>query len=608
MRTLLRYLLALALATRPRAGDDQDAPALLELVRALSKRALAAEERLQLPGPDGADALEPIAGPRVRSLGFDPIGLRLAIGTHDGDASIWEVPSGVRVRSLRDAGASVDAVAFSRDGALVAAASRDGTELVWDAASGGLRTQFNSHHDKIHAVEFSLSGDLILSAGEDGAVVVSNIATGMPIVRMEGPEGLIFAAHFDSESRRVVGASFDGTARVWDAASPYRRWNSPQIGAECDTAASLVPDQRFIALSCRNHGTHVWDTARGEVLAELPGVTPVDGNYSSAFPALTATGDRAAIARGNTVEVYALPGGQLLRTIVHPAAVNAVAFAPAGHGLVSGAVDGSLLVTHDESAPVALPTSPAGIDATAILADGRVVVADASGRLRVLGQDRNAPLMDLAAPSRIRLLRSSTDGKRLVTISTTSEQTPPVLWDLDQYRLVARLEGHAGRVFTARFVAVGGGDEILTAGADGTARLWDAATGRARQSFRGDSHFLVDAALAPDGSVIAAGGSDGFLRFWDTSNGRLLCYGLSKRALAAEERLQLLRLLLRAHGDHPVPELVDLVLLGSATGRYRPLPGWFVWHDVVHCWNESSGVPPMYMSTMGPNCWTWFFG
>jgi WD40 repeat protein/serine/threonine protein kinase len=463
-----------------------------------------------------------IAAPRVRSLVFAPTGSRLAVGTYDGVASIWELPGGVRVRSLRDAGASVDAVAFSRDGVLVAAGSRDGTEQVWDAASGGLRAQFNSHHDKIYAIEFSVSGDLILSAGAGGAVVVSNVTTGMPVARLEGPKGLIFAAHFDSESRRVVGASFDGTARVWDSGSPYRRWDSPQIGAECDTEESLVPDQRFIALSCKGHGTHVWDTARSQLLAELPGVTPVEGNYSSALPALTATGDRAAIARGNTVEVYALPSGQLLRTIVHPAAVNAVAFAPAGHDLVSGGIDGSLLFAHDESDPVALPTSSAGIDAAAILPDGRVVVADAGGRLRVIGTDRNALLMDVAASSRIRLLRPSPDGKRLITISTSSEQTPPVLWDLGQYRLVSRLEGHVGRVFTARFVAVGGEHEILTAGSDGTARLWNAATGRLRQSFRGDSHFLVDAAVAPGGSVLVAGGSDGFLRFWDTSNGRLL--------------------------------------------------------------------------------------
>jgi WD40 repeat protein/serine/threonine protein kinase len=462
-----------------------------------------------------------IVGPRIRSLSFDPTGPRLAVGTDDGVASIWEVSRGVLMRCLRGAGASVDAVAFSRDGALVATASRDGTEQVWDSASGGLRAQFNSHHDMIYTVEFSSTGHLLLSAGADGAVVVSNVATAMPVGRLEGPKGRILAAHFDPESRRVVGASWDGTARVWDAASPYRRWGSPQIGAECDTMDSLVPDQRFVALSCRSHGTRILDTLRGELIAELPSVSTVEGDYFSALPALTSNGDRAAIARGNTVEVYALPSGQLLRTIVHPAAVNAVAFAPAGHALISGAVDGSLRLTNGEDDPIALPSSLAGIDAAAILADGRVVVADASDRLRVIGPGSNALLMDLAAPSRTRLLRPSPDGTRLITISIRSEQTPPLLWDLDQRRLVARLDGHVGRVFTARFIAEGG-HEVLTAGSDGTVRLWDATTGSPRQVFRGDSHSLADAALAPDGSVIVAGGSDGFLRFWDTSNGRLL--------------------------------------------------------------------------------------
>jgi WD40 repeat protein len=235
---------------------------------------------------------------------------------------------------------------------------------------------------------------------------------------------------------------------------------------------------------------------------------------------LTATGDRAAIARGNTVEVYALPSGQLLRTITHPAAVNAVAFAPAGHDLVSGAVDGSLLITRDDRDPIALPAATGGIDVAGILPDGRVVVADASPRLRVIDPDHDTLLIDLAAPSRMRLLRPSPDGTRLLTISARSKQAPPALWDLDQHRLVTQLDGHVGRVFAARFV--GAGNEILTAGADGTARLWNAATGSPVRSFHGDSHFLADATLAPDGSMVVAGGSDGSLRFWDVSDGRLL--------------------------------------------------------------------------------------
>jgi len=218
------------------------------------------------------------------------------------------------------------------------------------------------------------------------------------------------------------------------------------------------------------------------------------------------------------VEIYGLPGGTLLRTVTHPAAVNAVAFAPAGHDLVSGGVDGSLLVTRDGRDPMRLPEAAGGIDAVAILSDGRVVGTDTHRRLRVIDPERNIVLAELEIPGRVRLLRPAPDGVHLLTLSMKSQQTPPVLWDLERYRLVRQLEGHVGRVWSARFVR--DGREILTAGADGTARLWDAATGQLQQTYRGGSRFLADAALAPDGSVVVAGGGDGLLRFWDAASAR----------------------------------------------------------------------------------------
>jgi WD40 repeat protein len=57
----------------------------------------------------------------------------------------------------------------------------------------------------------------------------------------------------------------------------------------------------------------------------------------------------------------------------------------------------------------------------------------------------------------------------------------------------------------------------VTAGADGTARLWDGTTGQLRQTYRGSSRFLADAVLTSDGSMIVAGDSDGLLRFWDVT-------------------------------------------------------------------------------------------
>jgi hypothetical protein len=43
-------------------------------------------------------------------------------------------------------------------------------------------------------------------------------------------------------------------------------------------------------------------------------VSNVEGDFTSAFPAVSGAVDRAAIARGNAVEVYELPGSRLLRT------------------------------------------------------------------------------------------------------------------------------------------------------------------------------------------------------------------------------------------------------------------------------------------------------
>jgi WD40 repeat protein len=108
------------------------------------------------------------------------------------------------------------------------------------------------------------------------------------------------------------------------------------------------------------------------------------------------------------------------------------------------------------------------------------------------------------------------DGARLVTVPIhTGGPASPVLVDLERYRIIAQLEGHIGRVYSARWVA---GDQILTAGADRTVRLWSAATGRLLQIYQGGSRSLADATLAS--GLVMAGGADGRLLFWDQASGR----------------------------------------------------------------------------------------
>jgi serine/threonine protein kinase len=121
-----------------------------------------------------------IRGSRVHGLGlaFDPTGARLVTGATTGDVSIWSIPSGTRIRHLRDIGEPVDVVAFSPDGQLVVAASRDGAVRVWRARSGELQSQLNPRHSKILAVEFDRTSRRVLVAGTTGAVVVADATQG----------------------------------------------------------------------------------------------------------------------------------------------------------------------------------------------------------------------------------------------------------------------------------------------------------------------------------------------------------------------------------------------------------------------------------------------
>jgi WD40 repeat protein len=145
--------------------------------------------------------------------------------------------------------------------------------------------------------------------------------------------------------------------------------------------------------------------------------------------------------------------------------------------------------------------------------DGRVVVGDAERRLRVFSPS-GAVLADLEVPARVMSLRR--EGARLVALpSYLAPATPPLVVDVDRPRVVAWLAGHTGRVFSARWIAQG---HIITAGADGTARVWNAATGTLLQTYQGGPGLLADAIRTPEGLVLG-GDADGSLRFWDAASG-----------------------------------------------------------------------------------------
>jgi WD40 repeat protein len=195
----------------------------------------------------------------------------------------------------------------------------------------------------------------------------------------------------------------------------------------------------------------------------------------------------------------------------------------------------------------------AGVTATAFLSDGRrAVSAGADGTLRVWDLATQWELSRLQGNTRqpVLALAVSADGRRAVSAGADHLLR---LWDLDAARGkdpitaataavglgalpcgqgallaagpllpegVGELRSFAGHDDAVCSVALAAdGRHMVSASADGTARVWDTETGEQRVVFRGHRGPVRCVALSPDGQLAVTGGPDGF-RVWDPASGQ----------------------------------------------------------------------------------------
>lgn len=86
--------------------------------------------------------------------------------------------------------------------------------------------------------------------------------------------------------------------------------------------------------------------------------------------------------------------------------------------------------------------------------------------------------------------------------------------------LQSPLEGHTAPVNRASFSP--DGRFVLTAGVDGTAKIWETGSGRVARTLASGSGSVAAAVWSPDGKFVATGGAGGAIRIWDASSAQIL--------------------------------------------------------------------------------------
>jgi WD40 repeat protein len=157
----------------------------------------------------------------------------------------------------------------------------------------------------------------------------------------------------------------------------------------------------------------------------------------------------------------------------------------------------------------------------------RGVIADATfspdgGRAATASGDGTVRIWDIASWQKSVLAgyraTYSPDGAQIATIGWNDRLIH--LWDSRTGRAIRIVPGHLSAGISPPFYRPDG-QQFVTGSDDGTARVWDAATGqelyRLTPPGLGDDTRVHDAAFSPDGQRIITAGQDGFARIWDAT-------------------------------------------------------------------------------------------
>jgi WD40 repeat protein len=436
-----------------------------------------------LPGGQRAHAVDIERQDRPSRLAISPDGARLAVAVNEqgartsgvspvmGRVDIIDLASGELLRSLTadplqtGFGESFRALVFDPTGERLAALGPSGTVVVWDVASG----------DVLHTLDAFNYATRGLAYSDDGAILAS--------------------------------AGIDGTIQVWDAASSERQTTiyTPfaNMSLLFDPEGMLTGQASGAAFIAR------WDPATGELAGE-----PVGQMFRSFLAvAFDPSGERVATSTGGgTVSVRDMQTGEQ-EVILAPHQVGVVAFSPDGSRLLTGGMDGSILLWDlaDRNSPLARLDGHTGPVTDLRFADSDTVlsasrhpvasnVASSDPAPRYTDPDRTLRRWDVSGAA----------GGGSIQAAETRPLPGPDLPSADQAVSMGFDPALMGGALSPDFgwLAMADPDEGRTI------TVYDVATGEAIAALDGHGARVAALAWSPDGTRLASGDWDGLIVQW----------------------------------------------------------------------------------------------
>jgi eukaryotic-like serine/threonine-protein kinase len=146
----------------------------------------------------------------------------------------------------------------------------------------------------------------------------------------------------------------------------------------------------------------------------------------------------------------------------------------------------------------------------------RLATLDSRGQIRFWDAGTGAELSGRDGRTFDGLDSLRRDGTRMVFPSDNGRTA--IIRDLRSGSALVTLKGHTNRVHSAAFDPEA--TRVVTASGDGTAKIWDAQSGKEVRTLGvPNARAIYDASFSPDGTKVATAGEDPTARIWDARSG-----------------------------------------------------------------------------------------